>query len=345
MPGLPRDRSRRLDPTVDSAAVAVRGRIRFEEGSCSDDASARRPRPPRRPARTERRALFAKLAERPEHVCPFLGLEGDRTGYVEGVSDEHRCFAFGDPAPISAEQQTRVCQERGYGNCPRYLRGVLVIPTEELEALRRPRAAEPMAPPRRAAGSRPGAPAAGPRRARSSSCSSCSSAVAAPGACCRWPDGIGGRHPTPSADGDAATATDGAEPSAADRRPVEPRRPPPSAATPSRPRAPATRSRSTRSPSARGLRLYSSDAWATSTTRETSFAGFSFAQVEPEEGSEDAVYWVTQDGDLAGWAYRCARLRRLPHPSGLPQRRPASGVRSTSSSRALHEVPEATPAP
>ena len=107
----------------------------------------------------ERRALFARLAERPEHICPFLGLEADRTGYVEGVSADHRCFAFGDPAPISAEQQTRVCQERGYGNCPRYLRGVLVIPTEELEALRRPRPAveQPLAPP-------PGAPSARRRR-------------------------------------------------------------------------------------------------------------------------------------------------------------------------------------
>ena len=97
----------------------------------------------------ERRALFAKLAERPEHVCPFLGLVDERAGYVEGVSDDHRCYAFGDPAPLSAEQQTRVCQERGYGNCPRYLRGVLVIPTEELEALRRPRAPlpEPVPPP------------------------------------------------------------------------------------------------------------------------------------------------------------------------------------------------------
>jgi S-layer family protein len=94
----------------------------------------------------ERLSLFAKLAERPEHICPFLGLAADRTGYVDGVSSEHRCFAFGDPAPLSAEQQTRVCQERGYGNCPRYLRGVLVIPTEELEALRRPRAAAPPPP-------------------------------------------------------------------------------------------------------------------------------------------------------------------------------------------------------
>lgn len=97
---------------------------------------------------TQRNALFEKLAERPENICPFLGLAGERTGYVDGVSDEHRCYAFGDPAPLSAEQQTRVCQQRGYGNCPRYLRGVLVIPTEELEALRRPRPAAAPPPPR-----------------------------------------------------------------------------------------------------------------------------------------------------------------------------------------------------
>jgi hypothetical protein len=86
----------------------------------------------------ERRALFAELAKRPDTVCPFLGMADARTEYTDGVSDGHRCYAFGDPAELSAEQQTRVCLQRGYGNCPRYLRGVLVIPTEELEALRRP---------------------------------------------------------------------------------------------------------------------------------------------------------------------------------------------------------------
>jgi hypothetical protein len=108
---------------------------------------------------TERRDLFARLAERPEHICPFLGLANERTGFVNGVSDAHRCYAFGDPAPLSAEQQTRVCQERGYGNCPRYLRGVLVIPTEELEALRRPRPMPESPPP-------PPIAAAPPRRRR-----------------------------------------------------------------------------------------------------------------------------------------------------------------------------------
>jgi hypothetical protein len=102
----------------------------------------------------ERRALFAELAKRPDTVCPFLGMADARTDYTDGVDDRHRCYAFGDPAELSAEQQTRVCLQRGYGNCPRYLRGVLVIPTEELEALRRPpppiqpRAAAPVEQPR-----------------------------------------------------------------------------------------------------------------------------------------------------------------------------------------------------
>jgi hypothetical protein len=94
----------------------------------------------------ERRALFEELAKRPDTVCPFLGLAGSRAEYHPGVTREHRCYAFGDPAELSAEQQEKVCLQRGYGNCPRYLRGVLVIPTEELEALRRPMAASPLPP-------------------------------------------------------------------------------------------------------------------------------------------------------------------------------------------------------
>ncbi len=98
-----------------------------------------------------RRALFEELAKRPEQICPFLGLATSQTEYHDGFTREHRCYAFGDPVELSAEQQERVCLGRGYGNCPRYLRGVLVIPTEELEALRRPlppvRRPAPPAPP------------------------------------------------------------------------------------------------------------------------------------------------------------------------------------------------------
>ncbi|MGZ6256417.1 MAG: hypothetical protein ACXWMB_05320, partial [Candidatus Limnocylindria bacterium] len=95
----------------------------------------------------DRRALFEELAKRPESVCPFLGLASARAGYRPEANGEHRCYAFGDPAPLSDEQQRHVCLERGYSNCPRYLRGVLVIPTEELEALRRPQPAAPPPPP------------------------------------------------------------------------------------------------------------------------------------------------------------------------------------------------------
>ena len=106
---------------------------------------------------TERRALFEQLAKRPETVCPFLGLADDRAGYQPEPNAEHRCYAFGDPAPLSDEQQRHVCLERGYSNCPRYLRGVLVIPTEELEALRRPQphVAPPPPPPPRPVARRP----------------------------------------------------------------------------------------------------------------------------------------------------------------------------------------------
>lgn len=99
----------------------------------------------------ERRALFAELAKRPETVCPLLGLAQSRIEYHDGVSEEHRCYAFGDPAELSAEQQTKICLQPGYGNCPRYLRGVLVIPTEELEALRHPERAVPQPAPTPAA--------------------------------------------------------------------------------------------------------------------------------------------------------------------------------------------------
>lgn len=107
----------------------------------------------------ERGALFAELAKRPDTICPFLGMAGNRTDYQESVSPEHRCYAFGDPAELSAEQQQKVCLQPGYGNCPRYLRGVLVIPTEELEALRHP---QPLPPPAAAAAA--AAPKAEPER-------------------------------------------------------------------------------------------------------------------------------------------------------------------------------------
>jgi len=99
----------------------------------------RRRKPSSRPTGDpDREALFEKLAQRPESVCPFLGLADQRAEYQAEATDDHRCYAFGDPEPVSGDQQRNVCLQLGYANCPRYLRGVLVIPSDELEALRRP---------------------------------------------------------------------------------------------------------------------------------------------------------------------------------------------------------------
>jgi hypothetical protein len=316
----------------------VFGRRRREEAAAAEAARE-----------AERRALFAKLAERPEHICPFLGLEGDRTGYVEGVSDEHRCFAFGDPAPISAEQQTRVCQERGYGNCPRYLRGVLVIPTEELEALRRPRAPVEPPPP-------PPPPAPRPERGRRG----------APvlllllllllvgggaGAFLLFGDsnGVASATPTP-------TSLPTAEPSIAPPSPsVEPSVAPPSA-TADQSVLPTPTLEPTPEPgdafafyevsvAPDEYTLYALDGSGdVAGTRVTAFGNYSFAQAEPVEGADGDAYWVTQDGALAGWSYR--------YPDSGEFRVRAVFLNDADERRSeyleqdeLTEVPEATPAP
>ena len=288
---------------------------------------------------TERRALFAKLAERPEHICPFLGLEADRTGYVEGVSDDHRCFAFGDPAPISAEQQTRVCQERGYGNCPRYLRGVLVIPTEELEALRRPRAAEiPLAP----------APAAvaEPRRRRRAPLLALLVLLLLVG-------GVGAYLAFGRDDGTAVIPSPSATPteSAAPTESLAPSVT--SAASPSVGPSPTPEP----TPEAgdefafyevsvgpASYAVYAIEGGSVGQRRTVGFDHYSFAQVEPVEGDDGEVYWLTQDGDLAGFAYR--------YPDSGDFRIRAVFLNSSGDRRSayldeneLGQVPEEPPAP
>jgi len=59
------------------------------------------------------RALFAELAKRPDTICPFLGMAGKRTEYQESVSQEHRCYAFGDPAelPVAIERPSGLVVE------------------------------------------------------------------------------------------------------------------------------------------------------------------------------------------------------------------------------------------
>jgi hypothetical protein len=289
----------------------------------------------------ERRALLARLAERPEHVCPFLGLESERTGYVDGVSDEHRCFAFGDPAPISAEQQTRVCQERGYGNCPRYLRGVLVIPTEELEALRRPRAPIEEPPPL--------PPAMEGRRRRRAPLAILLVLLVAlvggvGGALAIFGDdlfGVGSSSPTPTVASTPSPAPETPEPT----EPAE--TPTPGAGTPTPEPTPEPGDvfvfyEVSVGPEAFRLFLLDADGQVQG-TRTTAFRDFSFALTEPLQGT-DGVYWVTLDGGLEGWAYR--------HPDSGDFRiravfRDAQGERRSSylATEELTVFPEATPAP
>ena len=299
----------------------------------------------------ERHALFAKLAERPEHICPFLGLADDRAGYVEGVSDDHRCFAFGDPAPLSAEQQTRVCQERGYGNCPRYLRGVLVIPTEELEALRRPRA--PIAEPP------PPAPVQKRRRRFAPLLLLLLLLVVAGGAGAGYllfgagllPVAVESSSPSPT-----PTPMLTAEPTPGESvAPSATAVPTPSAtpdasglATPTPEPTPEAGDRFAFyevSVGPRGYRLFRLDSdGEVNGDRGTSFNNYSFARVNPRRGADGQVYWVTREGDLTGWAYL--------YPDSGPFRIRAVYLSSDGERRSeylgedqLTEFPEATPSP
>ncbi len=296
----------------------------------------------------ERHALFAQLAERPEHICPFLGLAGERAGYIEGVSDDHRCYAFGDPAPLSAEQQTRVCQERGYGNCPRYLRGVLVIPTEELEALRKPRAPLPEPAP---------VPVPVDRRRRTAPLLLLLLLLVVVGGGAAgylvwgrglFPVAVESASPSPTPEPTAeSTPTGTAGPSTT---------PAPTAVPPSG-SALATPTPEPTPEAGDTFAFYEVSVGPQSYTlfdlnrlgrvvdmRETSFDGFSYARARPRQGVDDGVYWETQEGGLQGWSYR--------YPASGSFRVRAVFLTSDRERRSayltddeLTEFPEATPAP
>ncbi len=300
----------------------------------------------------ERHALFAQLAERPEHVCPFLGLAGERAGYIEGVSDDHRCYAFGDPAPLSAEQQTRVCQERGYGNCPRYLRGVLVIPTEELEALRKPRAPLP----------EPTPPAPVPvqrRRAAPLLLLLLLLVVVGGGATgyLLWGQGLfpvavgsGSPSPTPESTPEPTAASTPAGTAGPSGTPAPSATPPGGSAlaTPTPEPTPSAGDTFAQYEVSVGPQSYTlfelNRLGRVVDTRETSFDGFSFAPAMPRQGADDRVYWETQAGGLEGWSY-------LYPDSGSFRVRAvflsSDGERRSSylTDDELTEFPEATPAP
>jgi LysM domain len=62
-------------------------------------------------------------------ICPFLrAADGDRLAEPLEVPDAiNRCAALRDPVPQSLRQQELVCLTSGHVNCPRYLRGAVVV--------------------------------------------------------------------------------------------------------------------------------------------------------------------------------------------------------------------------
>lgn len=319
----------------------------------------------------ERRALFAQLAQRPAHICPFLGLAYERTAYVDGPSMEHRCFAFGEPAPLSSEQQTRVCQEKGYGQCPRYLRGLLVTPTEELQALRNPRAAmaaleppPPPPPPRPVVRPAPAPvlrplPPKPPRSHRRGILAvlvffmvlMVLAAAAGAGYLLLWREGAA-LNPIETPQPSATVA-----PASASPRPT----PTPTVAPTASPSPVGSNLASPTpepTPSAgdtfafyevsvgpgSNLLFEIDDDGNIGDQRRASFNDFSFARVEPIEGTDGEVYWRTEDGGLAGLAYHA--------PESGEFRIRAVFIDDAGSRRSVYleqddltRFPEATPAP
>ncbi|HEX9609949.1 MAG TPA: hypothetical protein VGA26_04150 [Candidatus Limnocylindria bacterium] len=302
-----------------------------------------------------RRALFAQLAQRPAHICPFLGLAYERTGYVDGPSIEHRCFAFGDPAPLSTEQQTRVCQEKGYGQCPRYLRGLLVTPTEELQALRNPQAAMAALPPLPSLPSQRPAPVPVPPQRRRRRILLAGLLVLL---LLVVLGGAGAAYLFLRGDGVAFGPTGTPEPSATAA--------PPSAATVAPTPTTTTAPSGTQLPSptpeptpsagdtfafyevsvgpGSNLLFEIDDDGNVGDQRRAMFDDFSFARVVPIEGTDGEVYWRTEDGGLAGLAYR--------YPESNDFRIRAVFIDDDGSRRSIYlaeddltRFPEATPAP
>jgi LysM domain-containing protein len=62
-------------------------------------------------------------------ICPFLRSSVDDVlGLpIETPDPKNRCVAVGRPAPQSGRQQELVCLTRGHSNCPRYLRGAMIL--------------------------------------------------------------------------------------------------------------------------------------------------------------------------------------------------------------------------
>jgi hypothetical protein len=69
-----------------------------------------------------------------EATCPYLRLvaaDGSLGRPRDEVAPGHRCIAVGDPLALSERQQGLVCLTTSHGDCPRYLRAMLVVPVAD----------------------------------------------------------------------------------------------------------------------------------------------------------------------------------------------------------------------
>ena len=248
----------------------------------------------------ERRALFAQLAERPDTSVPSSAWPTTAAGYVEGVSDDHRCYAFGDPAPLSAEQQAGLPGAR--------LRQLPALPPRRARhsdrgaggaAAAAGRGPAPAAPP-----PAPPPPAARRRRRLTTPIVLIPILLLLLGGATAGYLYFGGALGL-VAQG-SATPSPTAEPtSRGDPRPRAERSP--AQAWRRRPRA--SRVEGARSPSMRCavgrdyLLFALDDNGVLTDSRDVPFGGFSYARPATPRVGDGDVYWETADGDLEGWSY------------------------------------------
>ena len=94
--------------------------------------AAARPAPTPDPGRSTDATWLPMLEDRSPDpgVCPFLRAVGEGTSLtapIETPDTANRCAALREAVPQSLRQQELVCLATGHVNCPRYLRGAVVV--------------------------------------------------------------------------------------------------------------------------------------------------------------------------------------------------------------------------
>ena len=101
-------------------SAAEGGDITGEPRTDADERATTRPALP----------LFDDAARSPDPgVCPFFRREVDGKLFapLDEPDDGNRCVAIGGPRPQSVRQQELVCLHPAHADCPRYLRGAMLL--------------------------------------------------------------------------------------------------------------------------------------------------------------------------------------------------------------------------